>query len=384
MAHQSGGVEVVKVEEREKMIPMPQMVLMTARHKSAAEALTSFAKHNECEQTKGYHARAGAVLKSRELIAMPHMLHAVKKWLSTMEKTNTEHASTPFWTEMDVKEMFPEIPRSDIIPALVWIHDQLKLSKKTRGPVEFYIAKDGNRRTDNTFHGSRDFFYKFTFQDIVHYMLFELHINDVFVSLSSVMSQNTGIPIGGSTSAQAASLVLIYRELRGDLPEMLKDLLWLRYRDNFLILHKPDSAGFSVDKWTERVQESFAKMTDMEITIEQQGQKMTFLECELSSPSGPAPLSLPRYADQPVQGSSPPQCRKMLDPTAPNAQCMLQSWIPSVVKKCLHYWITPETKQLNVNRVVELLHKKGMPTQWWERSLRKSLDKWGERKLFAK
>ena len=125
---------------------------------------------------------------------------------------------------MDVKEMFPDITRSDIIPVLVWIHDQLRLSKKTRGPVEFYIAKDGNRRTDNTFRGSRDFFYKFTFQDIVHYMLFELHINDVFVSLSSVMSQNTGIPIGGSTSAQAASLVLIYRELRGDLPKLPKDL----------------------------------------------------------------------------------------------------------------------------------------------------------------
>ena len=54
-----------------------------------------------------------------------------------------------------------------------------------------------------------------------------------------------------------------------------------------------------------------------------------------------------------------------------------------MVKKWLHYWITPETKQMNVNRVVELLHKKGMPTQWWERSLRKSLDKWGERKLCA-
>ena len=137
----------------------------------------------------------------------------------------------------------------------------------------------------------------------------------------------------------------------------------MRYRDNFLILHKPDSASFSVDTWTTQVQEIFAKMTDMEITIKQQGQKVTVLEPELSSPRGSTPLSLPKYADQPVQGSSPPRCRKMLDPTAPNAQCMLQSWIPSVVKKCLHYWITPDTKRMNVNRVVELLHKKGMPTQ---------------------
>ena len=81
--------------------------------------------------------------------------------------------------------------------------------------MEFYIAKDGDRWLDNTSHGSGGFFYKFTFHDVVHYTLFELHINNVFVSLSSVMSQNTGIPIGGSTSVQAASLVLIYRELRG-------------------------------------------------------------------------------------------------------------------------------------------------------------------------
>ena len=322
------------------------------------------------------------VLGSRELIAMPHMLHAVKKWLSQVNASQSAGAGMPFWTEMDVKEMFPEIPRSDIIPALVWIHDKLKEKKKTRGPVEFYLAKDGNRRMDNTAHGSRDFFYKFSFHDIVHYMLFELNVNDVFVSLSSVMLQNTGIPIGGSTSAQAASLVLIYRELRGDLPEELQKLMWLRYRDNFLILHKPMDNDFCVDLWTTKIQQGFAKMTDMDITIEQQSQKLTFLECELGSPGGPTPLSLPNYAEQPMQGSSPPQWKKMLNATAPNAQSMLQSWIPSVVKKCLHYWITLETKQINVQRVVNLLNKNNMPKQWWTGNLRKSLNKWGEIRLY--
>ena len=235
---------------------------------------------------------------------------------------------------------------------------------------------------DNTAHGSRDFFYKSSFHDIVHYMLFELNVNDVFVSLSSAMSQNTGIPIGGSTSAQAASLVLIYRELRGDLPEELKQLMWQRYRDSFLILPKPMDENFCVDLWTTKIQQGFAKMTDMEITIEQQGQKLTFLECELDPRGGPTPLSLPDYAEQPMQGSSPPQWKKMLRATAPNAQSMLQSWIPSVVKKCLHYWITPETKQINVQRVVNLLNKNNMPKQWWTGNLRKSLNKWGEIRLY--
>ena len=75
---------------------------------------------------------------------MPQMLHTIKQWLSNLPQACEEPQNTPLWTEMDVKEMFPEIPRSDIIRTLVWIHDQLKLTKKTRGPVEFYIAKDGN------------------------------------------------------------------------------------------------------------------------------------------------------------------------------------------------------------------------------------------------
>ena len=112
------------------------------------------------------------VLKSRELIAMPQMLHTIKQWLSHVDKSPSTGTGEPFWTELDVKEMFPEIPRSDIIPALVWIHDQLNGKKKTRGPVKFYLAKDGNRRMDNTPHGSRDFFYKFTFHDVVHYVCF--------------------------------------------------------------------------------------------------------------------------------------------------------------------------------------------------------------------
>ena len=121
-------------------------------------------------------------------------------------------------------------------------------------------------------------------------MLFELNVNDVFVSLSSAMSQNTGFPIGGSTAAQAASLVLIYKELRGDLLEELKNLMWLRYRDNFLILHQPDTVNFSMDQWTTRVRQGFAKMTHMEITTEQQGLQLTSLECELCSPCGPHPV----------------------------------------------------------------------------------------------
>ena len=84
-----------------------------------------------------------------------------------------------------------------------------------------------------------------------------------------------------------------------------------------------------------------------------------------------------------MQGSSPPQWKEILDATAPNAQCMLQSWIPSVIKKCPHYWITPETKRLNLQRVLSLLYRKDMPKQWWTGNLRKGLNKWGDLGLYT-
>ena len=54
--------------------------------------------------------KASDVLKSRDLIAMPQMLHT----MSNMSKNHEQHRADPFWTEIDVKEMFPKIPRVDI------------------------------------------------------------------------------------------------------------------------------------------------------------------------------------------------------------------------------------------------------------------------------
>ena len=73
-----------------------------------------------------------------------------------------------------------------------------------------------------------------------------------------------------------------------------------------------------------------------------------------------------------------PLCNVNLQPDLCARLCMLQSWIPSAVKKCLHHLITPETKLVNVQRVLNLLSKTDMPQQWWTGNLRKSLNKWGE------
>ena len=115
--------------------------------------------------------------------------------------------------------------------------------------------------------------------------------------------------------------MLIYREIRGDLPEELSSLLWLRYRDNFLLLNDMDCQMVTLGDWTTALRCAFEKLSW--IILEQQGQSITFLECQHDSPTGPNPITLPDCLGQPVEGSAPPQWQKLLDSTAPNALCML-------------------------------------------------------------
>ena len=76
----------------------------------------------------------------------------------------------------------------------------------------------------------------FTFSHVIHYLLLDTFVGDCCLNLSSILSQNTEIPIGGSYSGQLASLVLIYREQSVGLGASPAAGTWLRYRENFLFL----------------------------------------------------------------------------------------------------------------------------------------------------
>ena len=126
-------------------------------------------------------------------------------------------------------------------------------------------------------------------------MSFDTRIGDLFVFLSSVVAQNTGIPIGGSCSAQLASLVLIFREIRSTLHHILSDALWIRYRDNFLFLVFKYLHAEQNELLVQELQEALSAMTSMQITVEQQGQALKFLECWLTAPRSEFPLGLPDF-----------------------------------------------------------------------------------------
>ena len=317
---------------------------------------------------------AVTVLNSNEIVAMGDILHPLKKWLSNLSEPPPQ--SQYQWVEFDIKEMFPEIHRTDLLPALSWIHEQLVKNKTTRGTLRFFISKDGNRKLDNCSRGARTSFHCFTFSDVVRYVLFDTFVSDCFLNLSSVLSQNTGIPIGGSCSAQLASLVLIFREKTTPLGHTLNQSKWLRYRDNFLFLLALPRDQSQSDHTLEQVRQDLKGLTGMEITLEQCGLQMRFLECMLQNPLGPHPLSLPDFVHC-VSESTPPQLEKLMDPEAPGTASMLRSLVPSWVKKAAHYRLSRATARLNLTFLRHLFVEKRYPSHMWQPLLRKGALVWG-------
>ena len=311
-------------------------------------------------------------LMPREIIAMKDLLGCVRTWAQKIRDLPGDFQ----WLELDIKEMFPEIPRDDIVPALKHLHKKIKEKTQSSSMIYFYLSKDGCRQMDTTVSSPRATHWRFSFSDLVHFVSFDTNIEDLFLFLSSVMAQNTGIPIGGSCSAQIASLVLIFRELRSPLPHILSDAMWIRYRDNFLFLMFQYLDESQNEQLITDLQTALSALTSMQITVEQSTSALKFLECWLSEPKGPSPIGLPDFVNLNT-ADTVPQTRKLMDSTAPTVQYMLNSLIPNWTRNALHYRLTPQQATTNLEYLHSLFTQVGYAPVTWKPLLRKQALKWG-------
>ena len=311
-----------------------------------------------------------SVLAPREIISMSDLLHRVRSWTQ-----QADPGAKWEWVEYDIKEMFPEIPRHEILNALTGLKSMLAGKRRTRGPLNFFMSRDRNRKLDNMTGGAACHFLRLTFHDALHVVLYDLQLNDLFLCLTSVLSQNTGIPIGGPMSAQLASLTLIYRELVQPLPWGLQHTMWVRYRDNFLfmMLCMP---GVNQNVVLESYRQELEILTSMQITLEQSGQSLQFLECQLENPHGPHPITLPNFLHQEEKPSSPAYVKKLIDGEALNWPTMVASLVPNMVKKAFHYRLNHSSLRLNLNRLSEFFMCKYGAKPAWSDLLRSHTRKW--------
>ena len=309
---------------------------------------------------------------SIEIMAM----HELRGFVEMLRESQAPHSGS-FWGELDVEEMFPNIPKHLIPTAVRFYWDMMcRAQGKRPSDLVFHIHKSSDKMLDHAAGPSRSqSFHRVPLNDLIAFIHWDLLFNDRLVNFSSIFAQQTGCPMGGSCSAQYASIVLNYLERSVDwtlLPPIV------RYRDNYLVyaspLWSPHPQSFvrsspSIDSAQQvltQVKRTISCDSTLKLTVEGWGQSMPFLDSEVLISGGLPNIEVkpPVFATAPGD-SQPAAHRRLLDCQSPNSQRMLLSLVPNLVKKCAWYRFDTCSFIQNVRKVSSLLIRKGYPSTWW-------------------
>ena len=307
-------------------------------------------------------------------------MHDIKGFVEKLRKQTQPHVQPEIalWGELDVEEMFPNIPKPLIAEAVSFYWSLLCRNKQgTPGDFVFFLHKSGDKQLDHVARPRKtDAYYRFTLNDLLAFIQWDLCFNDRLVSFSSIFSQTTGCPMGGSCSAQYASLVLNYLERGVDwstLPPMC------RYRDNYLLYMSPywtPVPGSCVPSpppvsppqlFLSKVKRVIEQASSLKLTVEGWGTSIPFLESQLFFTDGLPDIGLrePVFVVQPGD-STPPSDARLMDRWSPNVLSMMRSLVPNFFKKCAYYSFSPLGFVNNVRIVSSIFTRKLYPTQWWK------------------
>ena len=156
-------------------------------------------------------------------------------------------------------------------------------------------------------------------------MEFELCFNDAFVFHSSIFRQKTGTAIGGSLSAQFASLVVMCRERTLHEDTFFHNIPLCRYRDNYGTL---SSGADFLDNLCVKLSSALS----MKVTIKAQGSEIPFLGCTLALNSDGLPTTRvkpPTFQSQPGD-STASTLQRWVHSSSPNARNTLCSSAPNM------------------------------------------------------
>ena len=129
VSHPLSALPTPQTQRQTKLYPVPNSQLLV-KFKSQ-EHIAKMKAREVLTQDKHPYRRLGKLmgrclsllwkeavtaLHSTEIVAMGDILHPIKRWLSRLADPPPQ--SQYQWVEFDIKEMFPEIHRNDLLPAL--------------------------------------------------------------------------------------------------------------------------------------------------------------------------------------------------------------------------------------------------------------------------
>ena len=298
-----------------------------------------------------------------EFVGLESFVDQVRAW------RQKGYRGTP--TELDLVEMFPNVPREDIPVAVQFYYEQVTAARHLKTPF-FNIHKHGLRTLDFLGAQGRDSnFFSFSLSDILAYTEFELTFNDAFVFYASIFRQTTGTAIGGTLSAQFASLVVMYRERALHDDAFFSDIPLCRYRDNYGTLSQSE-------QFLEQLCEKLSLALSMKITVESQGSEIPFLGCTLAINTAGLPTTRvkPPTLTSQTGDSTASTLQRWVHASSPNARSTLRSSAPNMFRGCLKYSFDRQDILINFIRYTAPL-RLCYPPSWWRPLFLKRADDMG-------
>ena len=343
---------------------------------------------------------ASECLHTLELPRTEDILHWVKRmnaclaWSHRTAPNPLPSSADPDWIlwELDIKDFYPSLRRQPTVAAVRKVAGYVREATRKRVKKEFglwFRVHHDTPSLDGLGRGASDQFTNVCLEELMEFLEFEVNDDGFFTVGNRVYEQIKGVAIGGTCSAQLASLYCIMHEhqfyrrpahIQQRListffdPSMIP-FLPMRFRDNLVGLARNVTDLSPIHRFYEF-------LLRLPLQEEGWGDSLESLEAQLNvtRSGGDCPCIEVSLKDKVKLASRPDpirRCDRYPDWFSMNARHTLKSLVPCVCKKCLAYASSDRIILENVSRTVTEFLMKGYPTTWWEGLMKHSLLKYG-------
>ena len=289
--------------------------------------------------------------------------------------------------ELDVKEMFPRLPRTGVLDAVRNVAAEVVKALEGWGGrcvrmqlsgLKFAIHKC-NRQLDRIGPAYSDEYGALSMDEVTRYILFDVQHNDMFTVGGKIFRQKRGLAIWGLCSAQLAELYCIWCECHayraGSHNHLWRRLFALplcpyRFRDNIVGLVR-DGVQLS------RVQAILEKMYSLELQTEGEGVVLPSLEAQIAV--DPESRRIAIQLKDKVVWSEPPAKRivRFPNPQSAVAQTAVASIPTTYGLKGPWYAASARDVLANAVHIIREFVNKHYPHSWWRSRLVEGLSRGG-------